>query len=143
MSTSPTPQDARASLDEANRKAATVRRADIQFRPILLGVAAIYLAAAALISLFPRGGGPFVLFIFVGGSAGTLCLAWRISAYSRMGVVWLAVSVAAFNLWNAAVLVVSMATGWLAPHGPTYHFGVSAVVGVLPLVVAAWIFGRR
>jgi len=139
----PTPQDARASLDEANRRAAAVRRSDRQFRPALLVVAAMYLAIGALLSGDPRQGNLWILPIFVGGSAAAIYLAWRVRAWSRTGILWLLGSVAAFLAWNGAVIWVSIATGWWGPHQPGTHFGGSVLMAVIPLFVAAWLIGRR
>jgi hypothetical protein len=145
--TSPNPQGARASLDEANSRAATVRQADTQFRPILLLVSALYLATGALLSANPRGGNILIsdalIVIFLGGLAATIYLAWRIRAWSRTGIFWLLGSVAVFMLWNGAVIWASIASGWWGPHQPGIHFGGSVVVAVIPLLVGAWLIGRR
>jgi len=145
--TSPTPQDARAALDEANSRAATVRRADSQLRLILWILAALYLATGALLSSNPRQGsvliGDALIIIFLGGLAGTVYVMWRIRAWSRMGIVWLLGSVAVFLLWNGAVIWVSIATGWWGPHQPGIHFGGSVVVADIPLLLAGWLVGRR
>jgi len=143
----PTPQDARASLDEAAKQAAGLRRADSAFRPILLALAATYLGVAVLLSINPRGGnvliGDGVLITYVGGVAITFYLAWRIRAWSRVGTVWLVVSTLGFMLWNLAVIWASIASGWWGPHQPGLHFGVSVVVAVIPLLAGAWRLGRR
>ena len=60
-----------------------------------------------------------------------------------MGSLWLLGSVAVFLLWNGAVIWVSIATGWWGPHQPGLHFGGIVVVAVIPLLVAAWLVGRR
>jgi len=67
----------------------------------------------------------------------------RLRAYSRVGVLWFTVATAAFTWWNAIVCGVSIATGWWGSQQPSYHFGVSVLVGVIPLFVAAWLIGRR
>ncbi len=145
--TSPTPQDARTSLEEANSRAATVRRADSQLRLILWIVAALYLATGALLSGNPRQGSVLItdalIVLFLGGLAGAVYVMWRIRAWSRMGILWLLGSVAVFLLWNGAVIWVSIATGWWGPHQPGIHFGGSVLMAVIPLFVAAWLIGRR
>jgi hypothetical protein len=144
---SPSPDDARASLREADSRASTVRRADSQFRPILLLITAMYLVIAALVSANPRGGnvllGDGVIATFLVGTIGGLYLTWRMRAWSRTGIGWFVGSVVAFLVWNGAVIWVSVATGWWGVHSPGIHFGGSAVVAVIPLVVAAWLLGRR
>jgi len=84
-----------------------------------------------------------ILPIFFGGSAAAIYLGWRVRAWSRMGILWLLGSVAAFLAWNGAVIWVSIATGWWGPHQPGIHFGGSVVMAVIPLFVAAWLIGRR
>jgi hypothetical protein len=134
-------------LDEANSRAATVRRADSQLRLILWILATLYLATGALLSGNPRQGSVLIrdalIVIFLAGLAGTVYVMWRIRAWSRMGIVWLLGSVAVFLLWNGAVIWVSIATGWWGPHQPGIHFGGSVVVAVIPLLVAGWLVGRR
>jgi hypothetical protein len=144
---SPSPDDARASLREADSRAATVRRADSQFRSILLLITAMYLVIAALLSANPRGGnvllGDGVIATFVVGTIGGLYLIWRMRAWSRTGIGWFVGSVAAFLVWNGGVIWVSVATGWWGVHSPGVHFGGSAMVAVVPLIIAAWLLGRR
>jgi hypothetical protein len=143
----PTPQEARAALAEASRQAAGVRRADQLFRWILLGIAACYIGAGVVVSIGGRHAGPlaavalgvFVLAIVIG----IIWIGVGLRAYTRAGVLLYMFGVAAFNLWNAAVVGVSIATGYWASTQPTYHFGVSVLVGVLPLIVAAYVVGRR
>lgn len=143
----PNPQEARAALAEAADRAGRVRKADRLFGRILLIVAAMYLGAGIVLGLSDLGGrtlaGRGVVLILVGGLAVTLVLIWRIRAYSRSGPLRFALSCGAFGIWNAAVVGVSMATGWWGFHQPLAHFTVSAVVAATPLVVAAWLIGRR
>jgi hypothetical protein len=141
-----TPEEARAALVTAGNQALGVRRTDKQYRPILLGIAAMYLGCALLVSLFPHGGSRFagiaLVVIFLGGLAGTLLLLLRIRAYSRRGILWFSWSAFGFTFWNAAVVGVSSASGWWGPHQPGIHFFGSAIIGVLPLLVAGWLVGR-
>ena len=145
--TSPTPQDARASLDEATSRAAEVRHSERQWRPALLVVGALYLAVGVLLSGNPRQGSVWIssalAIIFLGGSAAAIYLAWRVRAWSRTGILWLMGSVVAFLVWNGAVIWLSIASGWWGPHQPGIHFGGTVVVAVIPLFVAAWLIGRR
>lgn len=143
----PTPQEARASLAEARSQAAQVRRADHRFRWILLDIVAVYLLAAGIVSVSrrpgPSFGGLIVLVIVIGGLVGAGLLIWWIRAYSNAGMRWFTGACAAFSLWNAGVCGVSILTGWWGTHQPNYHFGVSAIVAVIPLIAAAWLVGRR
>jgi len=144
---SPTPQDARALLDEADGRAATVRRSESQLRWTLLLVAVMYMVTAVLLSFNPRQGnrliGTALIATFLVALAGAIYLGWRVKAWSRAAVLWFIASVAAFMVWNAAVIWVSVAAGWWGPNAPGIHFGGSAVVAVIPLLVATWLFGRR
>jgi hypothetical protein len=62
--TTPTPEQARVALAEAEGRALGVRRSDGEFRFILLALVVIYVAIGVVIGLHPRGGpfaGPVVL----------------------------------------------------------------------------------
>lgn len=142
----PTPQEAQASLAEAGLQAAGVRRADQQFRSVLLVIGVTYLAAAGVFSFSGRRGGPFawlILAIIVLGAA--IGIAWlvRIRAFSRTGILWYVWAIAAFNIWNGVLVGLSIATGFWSPTQPAYHFGITVLFGVLPLIVAAYLIGRR
>ena len=141
-----TPEEARAALADAGSQATGLRRTDKQFRAILLWMAAMYLAIAVLVGLFPRGGVPLVgaavLTIFVGGVGGSFLLLWQIRAYSRRGIRWFTWSAFGFTLWNAGIPASSTASGWWGPHQPGLHFSISAAIAVLPLLIAAWLVGR-
>jgi hypothetical protein len=145
----PTPHEAQAALAEASNQASRVRRSDRQLGWLLLGIAAVYLAAAAVISTLPslRRGGPVVslaiLAIVVVGLVGFIFIALRIRAYSRTGILLYFGGIVVFNLWNVAVSGVSILTLWWAPPQPSYHFGISELVGSVPLFIAAWLIWRR
>ena len=145
----PTAREAQAALVEASTQAARVRRADHQLAWMLLGIAAVYLAAAGVISTLPdpRRGGPVaglaILAILICGLVGIIFVGVRIRAYSRTGILLYFGGVAAFNIWNAIVTGTSILTRWWALGQPSYHFGISALAGVIPLLVAAWLIGRR
>lgn len=141
-----TPQEAGAALAETGRQAARATSADAGYRPILLGLAAVYLTVAVLVGLFPRGGSIFagvgLILVLVAGLVGSLGIIWRIRIYSRWGPARFAWSCAAFTIWNAAVVGVSRAFGWWEPHQPGVHFTVSAAVAATPLLLAAWLVGK-
>jgi len=107
----------------------------------------MYLVIAALVSANPRGGNVLVgfalIFTFLLGFVAAVYLMQRMRAWSRVGILWFVLSVAAFVLWNTGVIWLSFATGWWAPSSPGIHFGGSVLVAVIPLVVAAWLLGRR
>ena len=145
----PTPHEAQAALTEANNQGARVRRSDHQLAWMLLGIAAVYLAAGAVISTLPslRRGGPIVglaiLAILIVGVVGFVYVGVRIRAYSRTGIFLYFGGVAVFNVWNAIVSSVSIGTLWWAPPQPSYNFGISELVGSVPLLIAAWLILRR
>lgn len=136
-------------MSEVTGQAARVHRADHQLGWMLLGVAAIYLAVGAVISTLPdlRRGSPVVglaiVAILIAGSVGFIFVGLRIRAYSRAGILFYFGGITVFNLWNAIVVGVSIGTRWWASGQPSYHFGLSAVIAVIPPLVAAWLIWRR
>jgi hypothetical protein len=145
----PSAYEAQAALNEASSQAARVRRADHQLGWMLLSVTAVYLAVAAVISTLPdlRRGGPVagfaILAIAIVGVVAVIVAGLRIRAYSRRAILLFFVGVAVFNIWNGLVTGVSILTRWWAPPQPSYHFGISELVGAVPLLVAAWLIARR
>jgi hypothetical protein len=145
----PTPREAQAALAEANTQAVRVRRADRQLAWLLLGIASVYLAVGVLFSTLPdprRAGpvvGPGILAIMIVGLVGIVYVGLRIRAYSRPGILLYFGGVIGFNVWNSIVFAVSTLTRWWTPPQPGYHFGLSAVVAVIPLLVVAWLIWRR
>jgi len=134
---------ARAALSEASAQASRVRRTDLQFRLILVGLALAYVAAGALVGLVRvPWTGAAVLLILLATLVGGVGLMWRMRAFSRSGPRNFGLAVAAFTWWNAAVVGVSVASGWWAPHQLSFHFTVSAAVAAIPLLVAALLIGR-
>jgi hypothetical protein len=126
-----------------------VRQADHQLGWIVLGIAAVYLAGAAVVSTAadPRRGGPVagiaLLAIVVAGVAGVVYVGVRIRAYSRTGSFLYFGGIAAFNVWNGVVAGVSIGTRYWASTQPSYHFGVSVAVATIPLLVVGWLILRR
>jgi hypothetical protein len=145
--TSPTPQDARALLDEAKGRAETVRRSERQLRWSVLLVAAMYLVTSVLLSFNPRQGntliGSALLITFLVALTLAVYLGWRVKAWSRAAVVWFVGAMGVFLVWNGVVIWVSVATGWWGPSSAGIHFGISSAVAVIPLLLATWLFGRR
>ena len=145
----PTQRDAQAALAEANNQAGRVRRADHQLGWIVLATAVIYLAVAVVVSTLPdprQGGpvaGPAILAILLVGLVGLVYVFSRIRAYSRAAISLYFGAIVAFSLWNGIVVGVSIASRWWASGQPGYHFGISAAVAVIPLLVAARLILRR
>jgi cell division protein FtsX len=144
----PTPQEAKAALAEASSQAARVRRADHQFRWFLLGVAAAYVGGSAIISTSPRPGGSAVAWIallafLIAWMVAFIAFGLRIRAYSRRGFLYFLGAYAAFVVWDAIVNGVSLGSRFWSPLEPSYHLVISEAVGVIPLIVAAWLIGRR
>lgn len=143
----PTAQEARAALAEATSQAALVRRADREFRWILLVIAAFYLAVAGIFSVAGRRGGLLpslaLVFIVLAALVGIIWLGLRLRAYSTAGMAWYVAAIAAFSIWNGIVAGASIASGFWATTQPTYHLGISVVVAVIPLIAAAYLIGRR
>jgi cell division protein FtsW (lipid II flippase) len=144
----PTPQEAQAALAEASTQAARVRRADQQFRWFLLGIAAAYVGGSAIISTSPRPGGSAVawtaLLVFLTGFViAFIALGLRIRAYSRKGFISFLGAFAVFMIWDTIVNGVSLGSRFWSPLEPSYHLVISESVGVIPLIIAAWLIGRR
>ena len=145
--TSPTPQNARALLDEAKGRAETVRQSERQLRWTFLVIAAMYVVTGVLLSFNPRQGnvliGTALIFTFLVALAGAIYLGWRVKAWSHAAVLWFVGAMAAFLAWNAIVIWLSIATGWWGLNAAGFHFGGTVAVAVIPLLVATWLFGRR
>jgi hypothetical protein len=142
-----TAEQARAALEEAGMRASQVRRNDRQLAWMLALVAAAYLGAGALVSLSPHQGrsvaGPAVLLMLAVAIAAAVGIALRIRAYSRAGIIWYFSTIIAFNLWNAVVAGASIGTRFWALGQPSYHFGTSVAIAVVPLLIGAWRIARR
>lgn len=115
---------------------------------MLVGLAAATGIAAALVSL-AQGTvaytgiylalGTFVVCLVVMGVA---VLRLRTN-YSVAGCLWFLTAVVAFQLLSIVVMWVSLLTGWWATGQPAYHVGLSAAVGLVPLLAGIWKLGRK
>ena len=128
-------------------RAAQVRRSDRQLWRMLLLVAGAYLGVGAVMSLTPRHQATFapavvVLTLLAALGAGVV-IGLRIRAYSRAAIIWFFSTIIAFNLWNAVVTAASIATRFWASGEPSYHFGISVTIAVIPLLAGAWLLARR
>jgi hypothetical protein len=142
-----TAEQAQAAVNEAGARASQVRRTDRQLSWMLLLVSGLYLGAGAVISLAPTHnrsyGGPVVLLMFGAAIGAAVVIGLRIRAYTRAGIIWYFAAIIAFNLWNSAVAGVSIITRFWAAGQPSYHFGISVLIGVVPLVIGAIVLARR
>jgi hypothetical protein len=146
MNDGPTVGQARAALAEVSRRKAWVGRADLQLRLILVALGAIYVTLGIVVATLssPRqlsAPGRIALLILAGSVVALVVWCWRIRAYSRWGLARFNLSVAVFSMWNAAIVSVSVSTGWWGGDQPGIHFMVSALVAALPLLLAAWVAG--
>ena len=140
----PTRGEARQAVTEAAAQASGVARTDLSLSRILLAMGLGDLVIGVLVAFAPsRGIGLAVLLILGALLVGGLVLLWRMRAFSHSGPRDFALAAAAFTWWNAAVAGASQVSGWWAPSQPTYHFTVSTVVAAVPLLVAAYLIGRR
>lgn len=142
-----TREDAAAALAEVGIRAWQVRQADAQLRRMLLVLLAAYLGVAVLMSLSPHRGSTFaavgITAMLVVAVATAVIVGLRFRAYSRAGIRLYFGTIIAFNLWNALVTSASIATRFWALGRPSYHFGISEMVGAVPLVVGVWLLSRR
>ena len=101
------------------------------------------LGVAGLMSVAFHVVGPAVLALFLVAIALVVVVFVRIRVYSRAGLLLFSASATAFALWNGLVSGVSVAVRWWGPAQPGYHFGVSALIGALPLLVGIWLLFRK
>jgi hypothetical protein len=142
----PSRSEAVAALAEAGLRASQVRQADPQLRWMLLAMLGVYGGVALLLSLSPHQGTNLtavgLIVLPTAALAFIVVVAVRIRAYSRRGIRLYFGAVIAFNLWNALVTSVSIGTRFWALGAPSYHFGISAAVGVIPLLIGVWLLSR-
>jgi hypothetical protein len=135
-------------MAEAARHADTLRRTDDRYRLVLVVIAAVYVAIGLIVALPPLqkpATNPRLGLLVVLGGGLVVCVFWllRMRAASRWGSARFSWSIAAFSVWNGAVVAVSATTGWWGPGQSALHFTASAVVAAVPLVVAAALMGSN
>jgi hypothetical protein len=142
-----TAEQARAALDEVGDRASQVRRSDLQLCWMLLVIAGAYVGVGAVMSVSGRHGSALaavaLLAMLAAAIASGVVIGLRIRAYSRAGIIWYFATTIAFNLWNAAVVSVSIATRFWSSSQPGYHFGITVAFAVIPLLVGAVALVRR
>jgi fatty-acid desaturase len=142
-----TPEQAQAAIQEAGTRAAQVRRSDLQLSWILQALAGGYLGVAAVASAAPDRTAAFVAVMFViimaSVAAAAVLIGLRIRAYTRTGLQIFVITAVVFNVWNAATAAVSIGTRFWATSHPSYHFAISALIAIVPLLAGAAIIWRR
>ena len=142
----PTREEAVRSLTEVKVRASQLQKADWELRAMLAAIIAVYLGVAALMSVIGRGGSALgavaVVAMVAAGLIFIVVAALRVRAYSRRGIMLFLGTLVAFNVWNSLVTSLSIGTRFWAQGQPSYHFGVSELVGTIPLVVGVWLFSR-
>jgi hypothetical protein len=145
VQTDPTPHAARAALSEARDRELAVYRADRRFRPVLLVLAGFDLAVGVLLGFTSRGGwryeGAVLLALYAVAIIASAVLLQAQPVRSRQAAARFNLTVAVFSVWNAAVIAVSVASGWWAAGQPGIHATASFAVSALPLAAAAWLVG--
>ena len=143
----PSAEEAQAAVEQAARHVERLRLEDQRLRLVLVVIAVVYVAAGfilALPGLQPTFNPAFSLVgVMGGGIVACVVLLRSMRAASRRGMTRYFLSITAFAIWNATVMVVSIATGWWGFGMPGFHFTVSAVVAAVPLVAAAVLMGSR
>ena len=123
-----------------------VIREDTQLLWMLLGLAAVDIATAAYLSLFPVYAGflYFIVGILFGAVAFMAAAGMRIrNHYSPTGIVWFLATVGAFQAWNIVVMWAALLISWKVSGHPGYPVAVGAAVGLVPLPVGIWQLRRR
>lgn len=126
--------------------AGPVSREDRQLLWMLFGLVAVDVALAAYLSLFPTDAGflYFIVGIILGGTAFNAVGFLRLKHhYSVAGIFWFLTIIAIFSTWNLVVMWGSLLSRWWAHGQPGYHIGTSAIVGLIPLLIAIWRFGLK
>ena len=131
--------------------ASAMTSSDRQFRPMLLAIAGTYLGCFIAIAVTTGGpgalGGVIVNAVLIAGLVAFGLALARQHAYTRAGRLLFARSVAAWAVVLAVVMQLSIRSGWwsttLDQYQRSWHFVLSAAVSVVPLLIGAWLVGRR
>jgi hypothetical protein len=139
--------EAQAALAEAASRATSVRRADRHLQWVTLCIAGCWLVTGAIASLSPDRNSPAVwvpvLVTVIGALSGVVYFALKIRVVGRARFLLFIGGFVVFQVWMGFVAGMSMKTLWWAGGQPSYHFGVTIAVGVIPLLILAWLLGRR
>jgi len=121
-----------------------LRRQDSWLRWMLIGLIAIALATALVVTAYPHYWLYAEFGIYVVGALGfTGLMALLLRAFSPAGVLWFLATVLVFNVWNFIVMFVSAWSGWWHEAQPGYHFVISATIGVVPLFAGIGVLTRK
>jgi hypothetical protein len=121
-------------------------RGDRLFRPVLLVLAAEFVALGIAMLPDPRQGSARTTALL--GVILLTCIASALllllnRPFSRRVVTGFSIASAGFGVWSGLVIAVSLASGWWGGDGqPGYHLTLSFAVSALPLALAAWLLGR-
>ncbi len=139
----PTPEEAAGALAEARLRESQVHKADTQLGWILGVLAAAVIGIGCLMSVAPYAAGPAVAAIYLAAIAGAAFVLLRIRAYSRLGLLVFTFAASTFAIWDALGAAVSVTTGWWSRSQPSFHFGVTEVIAVVPLLVGIGLLSRK
>ena len=120
-------------------------REDSQLVWLLILLLLADIVAGGVIS-FEQAGGPiwirgcyFGAGTYFAGVAVILIAGLRFkNHYSVAGLFWILATILTFHVWNLAIISASILIGWWSAHQPGWHLGVTAAIGLLPLLVAIW-----
>ncbi len=121
-------------------------REDGQLLWMLVGLVAVDIALAVYLGLFPIYAGflYFTMGIMFGGAALNGAGLLRLKRhYSLAAIFWFITIIAIFSIWNLVVMWVSLLSRWWAASQPGYHIAISAIVGLVPLLIGIWLFARK
>jgi hypothetical protein len=106
---------------------------------MLVGLAAVDIVGASIVTLLGRGGWTVVLITYMGGGALMVVMLLRLRRghYSIAAVAWFMFTILAFNLWNFLVLGASVWARWTGIG--RWTFALVEVISAIPLIVGGWL----